>query len=217
MDKHPDFDNLYICNHPLILHKLTHMRSVDCTKIEFKNLLKELSLLMGYEVTRTMPVKDVEIQTPITKTKQPVLVDKTPVIAPILRAGLGMSDGLEDLIPSATIGHIGMYRDEETKEPVEYLIRLPDLTDRTVFLVDPMLATGNSAKYALDVVKRHNADMSKVSFMALLAAPEGVKVLQDAYPEVPVFVAAMDEYLNENAYIVPGLGDAGDRVFGTDH
>ena len=216
MEKHPDFSNLHVADHPLILHKLTLMRDIACTKVEFKALLKELSLLMGYEVTRSLELKSIEIETPVAKTTQPVLVDKTPIIAPILRAGLGMSEGLEALIPTAHIGHIGMYRDEETKKPVEYLIKLPDLTGRTVILVDPMLATGNSAKYALDVLVRHNADISKVSFMALLAAPEGVKVLHDSYPDVPVYVAALDERLNEHAYIVPGLGDAGDRVFGTE-
>lgn len=216
MDKHPDFTNLFIANHPLILHKLTHMRDVNATKFEFKALLKELSLLMGYEVTRTLELTETEVQTPITKTMQPVLVDKQPVIAPILRAGTGMSEGLEELIPTAHIGHIGMYRDQETKKPVEYLVKLPDLTNRTVILVDPMLATGYSAKYAIDVLMRHNADKSKISFMALLAAPEGVKVLEDHYPEVPIFVAALDERLNEKAYIVPGLGDAGDRLFGTE-
>lgn len=215
MKKHSEFKNLLVADHPLIQHKLTHMRDIGCDKFLFKTLLKEISLLMGYELTRAFALKTAKITTPLCDMEAPVLEDKEPVIVPILRAGLGMSDGIEDLIPTACIGHIGLYRDEETKQPVEYLVKLPDLAGRNIILVDPMLATGNSAKYAVDLLVRYNADPKRIKFMALLAAPEGVKVLHDSYPETEIFVAALDERLNENAYIVPGLGDTGDRVFGT--
>ena len=215
MNRHPDFPNLYVADHPLILHKLSLMRDVSCNKVMFKTLLKELSLLMGYELTRPLPLTTRNIQTPMENMDAPVIEGKKPVIVPILRAGLGMAEGLEELMPSARVGHIGLYRDHETKEPVEYLVKLPDPQGRIFILVDPMLATGNSAKYALDVLVRHGANPKQIRFMALVAAPEGVQVLLDAYPDVPVFVAALDRQLNENAYIVPGLGDAGDRLFGT--
>ncbi|MDB5491866.1 MAG: uracil phosphoribosyltransferase [Micavibrio sp.] len=215
MKQQARFPNLYVADHPLILHKLSLMRDVSCNKVMFKTLLKELSLLMGYELTRPLPITDREITTPIQKMMAPVIEGKKPVIVPILRAGLGMAEGLEELMPAARIGHIGLYRDHETKQPVEYLVKLPNPEGRLFILVDPMLATGNSAKYALDVLIRHGANPKQIRFMALVAAPEGVQVLLDAYPDVPVFVAALDEKLNENAYIVPGLGDAGDRMFGT--
>ena len=170
---------------------------------------------MGYELTRPLPLTTREIETPIQKMQAPVIEGKKPVIVPILRAGLGMAEGLEALMPAARIGHIGLYRDHETKEPVEYLVKLPNPEGRLFILVDPMLATGNSAKYALDVLIRHGADPKQIRFMALVAAPEGVQVLLEAHPQVPIFVAALDSHLNENAYIVPGLGDAGDRMFGT--
>lgn len=217
MKQHEKFSNLYVADHPLILHKLSHMRDERCEKVMFKTLLKEISLLVGYEITRNLELTTKEINTPLVKMDAPVLSDKEPVIVPILRAGLGMSEGLEELIPTARMGHIGVYRDEETKRPVEYLIKLPDIQDSHVMLVDPMLATGHSAKYALDLLLQHGADRNKISFMALVAAPEGIQVLYDAYPEVNIYVAALDEKLNENAYIVPGLGDAGDRIFGTMH
>lgn len=215
MDAHPDFPNLFVCQHPLIQHKLTLMRDAGCNKALFKILLKELSLLMGYELTRPLPMTTVDITTPVCPTKAPVIEGKKPAIVPILRAGLGMAEGLEELMPAARIGHIGLYRDEETKKPVEYLVKLPSPEGRFFILVDPMLATGNSARYAIDVLVRHGADPDKIRFMALVAAPEGVKVLLDSYPQVPVYVAALDSHLNEKAYIVPGLGDAGDRLFGT--
>jgi uracil phosphoribosyltransferase len=215
MKQQARFPNLYVADHPLILHKLSLMRDVSCNKVMFKTLLKELSLLMGYELTRPLPITMREIETPIQKMQAPVIEGKKPVIVPILRAGLGMAEGLEELMPAARIGHIGLYRDHETKQPVEYLVKLPNPEGRLFILVDPMLATGNSAKYALDVLIRHGANPKQIRFMALVAAPEGVQVLLDAYPDVPVFVAALDEKLNENAYIVPGLGDAGDRMFGT--
>lgn len=215
MKQNSQFPNLYVADHPLILHKLSLMRDVSCNKVMFKTLLKELSLLMGYELTRPLPLTTREIETPIQKMQAPVIEGKKPVIVPILRAGLGMAEGLEALMPAARIGHIGLYRDHETKEPVEYLVKLPNPEGRLFILVDPMLATGNSAKYALDVLIRHGADPKQIRFMALVAAPEGVQILLDAHPQVPIFVAALDSHLNENAYIVPGLGDAGDRMFGT--
>jgi uracil phosphoribosyltransferase len=215
MKTHPDFPNLHVADHPLILHKLTLMRDEGCDKAQFKLLLKEIALLMGYELTRALPLTTRKITTPLCAMDAPVIDGRKLAIVPVLRAGLGMSEGLEELIPAARVGHIGLYRDEETHEPVEYLVKLPDAAGREFILVDPMLATGNSAKYALDVLVRHGVKPSNIRFMALVAAPEGVKVLQDAYPAVKVYVAALDKQLNEKAYIVPGLGDAGDRLFGT--
>ncbi len=215
MKQDPRFPNLHICEHPLIQHKLTLMREKTCPKAVFKILLREISMLMGYELTRPLPMTTKTIETPICTTKSPVIEGRKPAIVPILRAGLGMAEGLEELMPAARIGHIGLYRDHETKQPVEYLVKLPSPKGRFFILVDPMLATGNSAKYALDVLVRHGVAPDKIRFMALVAAPEGVQVLLDAYPQVPVYVAALDEKLNEHAYIVPGLGDAGDRLFGT--
>jgi uracil phosphoribosyltransferase len=217
MKKHPDFPNLYVADHPLILHKLTLMRETTCDKAQFKILLKEIALLMGYELTRHLPITIKEIKTPLCSMQAPFLDGKKPVIVSVLRAGLGMAEGLEELMPAARVGHIGLYRDEKTKKPVEYLVKLPDAKGRTFIVVDPMLATGGSAKYALDVLVKHGADPKKIRFMALVAAPEGCKVLQDAYPQVPIYTAALDTHLNDHAYIVPGLGDAGDRLFGTGH
>lgn len=210
-----EFPNLHIVNHPLIQHKLTLMRDVGCNKVMFSHLLHEISMLMGYELTKSLPMTTKEIETPVAPMEAPVIKGKKPAIVPILRAGLGMSQGLEMLMPAARVGHIGLYRDEDTKRPVEYLVKLPEPKGRLFILVDPMLATGHSAKYALDVLVKYGADPEKIRFMALVAAPEGVRVLQDAYPQVPVYAAALDERLNDKAYIVPGLGDAGDRVFGT--
>jgi uracil phosphoribosyltransferase len=215
LDAHPQFPNLYICDHPLIQHKLTLMRDVACTKALFRILLKEISMLMGYELTRPLPITSRRVTTPICAMDAPAIEGKKPAIIPILRAGLGMAEGLEELMPAARIGHIGLYRDHDTKQPVEYLVKLPTPEGRLFILVDPMLATGNSSKYAIDVLVRHGVPPEKIRFMVLVAAPEGVKVLQDSYPQVPVYVAALDEKLNEHAYIVPGLGDAGDRLFGT--
>ncbi|MBU0800259.1 MAG: uracil phosphoribosyltransferase, partial [Alphaproteobacteria bacterium] len=209
MKAHQEFPNLYVADHPLILHKLSLMRDVACNKAQFKLLLKEISLLMGYELTRPLPLTTRTIQTPICPMDAPILEGKKPVIVPVLRAGLGMAEGLEELMPAARVGHIGLYRDEKTHEPVEYLVRLPDAAGRIFIMVDPMLATGNSAKHALDVLVRAGAVPEMIRFMALVAAPEGVKVLLEAYPQVKIFVAALDKQLNEKAYIVPGLGDAG--------
>ena len=204
---------LHIINHPLVQHKLTLMRKKETSTHDFRELLKEIGMLMGYEVTRDFPLEDVEIETPITKMVAKDIAGRKVVVVPILRAGLGMVDGLLTIIPSARVGHIGMYRDETTHEPVFYYYRMPAGKDRTVILTDPMLATGGSA---CDAVRRLKADGYKqIRMMCLVAAPEGVKRLQTEHPDVEIFTASLDNWLNENAYIVPGLGDAGDRIFGT--
>ena len=204
---------LHIINHPLVQHKLTLMRKKETSTHDFRELLKEIGMLMGYEVTRDFPLEDVEIETPITKMVAKDIAGRKVVVVPILRAGLGMVDGLLTIIPSARVGHIGMYRDETTHEPVFYYYRMPAGKDRTVILTDPMLATGGSA---CDAMRRLKADGYKqIRMMCLVAAPEGVKRLQTEHPDVEIFTASLDNCLNENAYIVPGLGDAGDRIFGT--
>ena len=203
-----------IINHPLITHKVSMMRDVHTTSKDFRQLLKEISLLMAYEVTRDLPLKDVEIETPITKCTGKMLGGRSIGIVPILRAGLGMVDGVLELVPAAKIGHIGCYRDPDTKQPVEYYCKLPvDVDQRTVIVVDPMLATGGSASMAIDFIKQRG--VTDIKFMCLIAAPEGVAALNKAHPDVPIYTAALDEKLNDHAYIVPGLGDAGDRLFGT--
>lgn len=212
---HPQFSNLHIIDHPLIQHKLTQMRKENTPKHEFRQLLREIALLMGYEITRGLPLTTEMISTPITSMEAPVLAGKTPAIVPILRAGLGMADGLLELIPEADEGHIGMYRDPITKKPIEYLVKLPNANGRIFFLVDPMLATGNSAVAAVDTLIKHGADLTKIKFMCLVAAPEGISVFNQKYSSIPIYTAALDEKLNERAHIVPGLGDAGDRLFGT--
>lgn len=215
MKKHPDFPNLHVADHPLVSHKLSLMRDVGCPKVLFKMLLKEIGMLMAYELTKTLPLTTREIETPMAPMAAPVLEGKKPVIVPILRAGLGMVEGVEEIVPAARVGHIGLYRDEETHEAHEYLVKLPKMEGRAVFLVDPMLATGGSAKHAIDVLVKNGVDPKDIRFMVLVAAPEGVKALNGEYPDVAIFTAALDEKLNENAYIIPGLGDAGDRLFGT--
>ncbi len=215
MYEHQDFPNLFITDHPLIQHKLSMMRFKGCEQKQFRAALKEISLLMGYEVTRGLALTTRQIETPIQMMDAPVLDGDRPAIVPILRAGLGMSEGLNELMPSAVIGHIGLYRDHETHEPVEYLVKLPKAKNRKFFLVDPMLATGHSGAYAVDVLVKHRVKPENIIFMALVGAPEGVKAFRAKYPDVPIYMAALDEKLNENAYIVPGLGDAGDRLFGT--
>lgn len=205
---------VHILNHPLILHKLSLMREKNTNTKSFRELLTEISMLMGYEVTRNFPTKAIRIETPIREMDAPVLEAEDIVVVPILRAGLGMTDGLLQLMPAAKVGHIGLYRDETTHTPVEYYCKLPkESVDSEVIVVDPMLATGGSAVAALDFLKQRGC--KSIRFMCLVAAPEGIKVLQDAHPDVDIFVAAVDECLNENCYIVPGLGDAGDRIFGT--
>lgn len=206
--------NINIMNHPLITHKVTMMRDVSTNPKEFKALLKEISLLMAYEVTRDLPLVDTEIETPITKLTAKVIGGRSIGVVPILRAGLGMVDGILELVPSAKIGHIGCYRDPETLMPVEYYCKLPiDVEQRTVIVVDPMLATGGSACMAIDFIKQRG--VTDIKFMCLIAAPEGVKAVNEKHPDVHIYTAALDQCLNENAYIVPGLGDAGDRLFGT--
>lgn len=206
--------NFQVISHPLIQHKLSILRRTTTSTKDFRELVNEIAMLMGYEVSRDLPLEDVEIETPITKTVQKQLTGKKLAIVPILRAGIGMVDGLLSLVPAAKVGHIGMYRDEETFEPVEYLVKLPeDIDQRQIFLVDPMLATGGSAILAVDSLKKRGA--TNIKFVCLVAAPEGVEKLQAAHPDIDIYTAALDEKLNEQGYIVPGLGDAGDRLFGT--
>ena len=205
---------VHIIDHPLITHKLSIMRNKKTGSKDFRELLGEIAMLMGYELTRDLPLEDVTIETPITKMKAKMISGKKLAIVPILRAGLGMVDGLLELVPVAKVGHIGLYRDPETHNPVEYYCKLPtDIEERLVVLVDPMLATGGSAVDALCKLKEHGC--RNIRFMCLVAAPEGVKAVQEAHPDVDIYTAALDECLNEHAYIVPGLGDAGDRIFGT--
>lgn len=200
--------------HPLILHKLAFIRDKNTGSKDFRELVEEVAMLMAYEVTRDLQVKEVEIETPICKTKCKVLAGKKVAIVPILRAGLGMVDGMLRLIPAAKVGHIGLYRDEETLKPVEYFCKLPqDIGERDIIVTDPMLATGGSAIDAITLLKEKGAKNMKL--MCLIASPEGVKAVMDAHPDVDVYVAGIDEKLNEHGYIVPGLGDAGDRLFGT--
>ena len=216
MNTHPQFDNLFVLDHPLIAHKLTHMRKIETSTKTFRSLLKEISMLMGYEITRSLPVAHERIETPMeVMEKAPVIGGKKVGIVPILRAGSGMADGLLELMPSARVGHVGLYRDPETKRPVEYLVKLPATEERLFIVTDPMLATGHSASYALDVLNKNGVPDESIRLMALVAAPEGVQVLLDEHPKVPVYVASLDDRLNEKAYIMPGLGDAGDRLFGT--
>ncbi|MBO4535476.1 MAG: uracil phosphoribosyltransferase [Clostridia bacterium] len=203
-----------VFDHPLIMHKLSIMRDKSTVSKDFRQLLQEISLLMGYEVTRDLPLTDVEIETPICKTTQKMLAGRSIGVVPILRAGLGMVDGILTLVPTAKVGHIGCYRDEKTAKPVEYYCKLPaDAQEREIIVVDPMLATGGSAIMAINFIKAKG--VKNIKFMCLIAAPEGVKALQEAHPDVDIFIACLDEKLNENKYIVPGLGDAGDRIFGT--
>lgn len=205
---------LHIINHPLIQHKLTKMRDKNTGSKDFRELLDEIALLMGYEVTRDLPLHDVEIETPICKMTAKEIEGKKLAIVPILRAGIGMVDGLLTLMPVAKVGHIGLYRNEETHKPVFYYCKLPDdIQSRLVIVSDPMLATGGSATDAISMLKEKGC--TQIRLMCLVAAPEGVRAVQEAHPDVDIFVAALDEKLNDDAYIVPGLGDAGDRIFGT--
>lgn len=214
MKTDPRFPKLHIVDHPLVQHKLTIMRQKETSTNVFRQLLHEITVLMGYELTRDLPLTERRIETPISPMRAPTLAGKKQVIVPVLRAGLGMSDGLLELMPSARVGHIGMYRDEN-KRPVEYLVRLPNVTDRLFIICDPMLATGYSAAHAVDVLKKRGVPGASIRFLALVSAPEGVAVMQKLHPDVEIYVASLDEKLDENAYIVPGLGDAGDRLFGT--
>lgn len=206
-----------VMDHPLIRHKLTIIRDKNTSTKEFREVTNEIGMLMAYEITRDLPLEEVEIETPLVKSVQKQIAGKKLAIIPILRAGLGMVDGILDLVPAARVGHIGMYRDHDTLEPVEYFSKLPqDVSDRQLFVVDPMLATGGSAIAALDLlIEKYNVAPENITFVCLVAAPEGVKALQEAHPEVDIYMAALDECLNEKGYILPGLGDAGDRIFGT--
>jgi len=206
--------NVHIMDHPLIHHKLAVLRNKETSVKEFRELINEISGLMCYEATRNLPTMDVEVETPVATAHCKMLAGKKLAIVPILRAGLGMVDALVDLIPSAKIGHIGLYRDPETHEPVEYYCKLPeDIGNRVTFVVDPMLATGGSAVAAIDFLKKHGC--RNIIMMNIIGCPEGIKRVQEAHPDVEMYLAACDEKLNDHAYIVPGLGDAGDRIFGT--
>lgn len=203
-----------VLDHPLIQHKLTYIRDINTGTKEFRELVDEVATLMAYEITRDLPLTEKEIETPVQKGMSNVLAGKKLGVVPILRAGLGMVEGILNLIPAAKVGHIGLYRDPETLAPIEYYVKLPsDVSERDLILVDPMLATGGSAIEAVNSLKKRGA--KSIRFMCLIAAPEGVKAMTDAHPDVDVYIAALDEKLNEKGYIVPGLGDAGDRLFGT--
>ena len=205
-----------ILNHPLIQHKITLLRDERTGSKDFRELVSEIAALMAYEACRDLPVQDVTVKTPITTTVGKTLGGKKLALVPILRAGLGMVSGIERLIPAARIGHIGMYRNEKTLEPVEYFCKMPaDLTEREILLLDPMLATGGSAIAAIGALIKRGADIKSIKFLCLVSAPEGIKNLTEAYPQLQIYTASVDERLNENGYIVPGLGDAGDRIFGT--
>ena len=207
-------DNVIIMDHPLIRHKISRLRDKSTGTNEFRTLVSEIAMLMGFEALRDLPTELVEIETPIETTKQPMIAGKKMAIVPILRAGLGMVDGVLQLVPSAKIGHIGLYRDPDTHEPHEYYCKLPEPIDqRTILVVDPMLATGGSGADAITMIKQHGG--KNIKFMCIIAAPEGLERLHKEHPDVQIYVGALDRQLNENAYICPGLGDAGDRIFGT--
>ena len=205
---------VYVFDHPLIQHKLTYIRDINTGTKQFRELVEEVAMLMAYEATRDLPLETTTIQTPVSEAKTRVLAGKKLGVVPILRAGLGMVDGILNLIPSAKVGHIGLYRDPETLQPVEYYCKLPtDLEERDLIAVDPMLATGGSAAAAITFMKQRGA--KNIKLMCLIAAPEGVETVQKAHPDVDIYVAAVDDRLNDHGYITPGLGDAGDRLFGT--
>lgn len=213
----PEFPNLFIVNHPLVQDKLTKMRDQACSFSDFRSLLQKISMLMAYSATESMELVSRKIVTPLTEMDAPTLAERDPVVVPILRAGLGLVDGLLSIFPDAIIGHVGLYRDEKTHKPHEYLVRLPSPIpqDRRFIIVDPMLATGNSAVHAIDVLLGRGVSHDKISLMTLVSAPEGVRTVHAKHPSVKIFTASLDSHLNEQAYIVPGLGDAGDRIFGT--
>ena len=204
----------FIADHPLVKHKISHLRDKNTGTKEFKELVSEIATLLCYEATRDLPTENVEIETPLTVTSQPMLAGRKLALVPILRAGLGMVDGMLTLLPAAKIGHIGLYRNEETLEPVEYYCKLPaDISEREVIVLDPMLATGGSAVDAITLIKKRGA--KHIKFICIIAAPQGVEKLRNAHPDVDIYIGQLDECLNEHGYIVPGLGDAGDRIFGT--
>ena len=203
-----------VMDHPLVQHKVSILRDENTGTKQFKELVSELAVLLAYEATRDLPLEDVDVQTPVDVARCKMLSGKKMAIVPILRAGLGMVEGVQTLVPSAKVGHIGLYRDPETLQPVEYYCKLPaDIEERDVFVVDPMLATGGSAADAIKLIKEKGA--KRIKFLGLIAAPEGIEKLRSAHPDVDIYVAALDSYLNDHGYIVPGLGDAGDRIFGT--
>lgn len=205
---------VHYMDHPLILHKLSLIRDKNTGVKEFREAVNELAMLMGYEATRDLPLREVDIETPVAIAKAKVISGKKLAIVPILRAGLGMVEGMLNLIPAAKVGHVGLFRDPETLKPVEYYCKLPkDISEREVIIVDPMLATGGSAVACIDLLKRNG--VSSIRMMNIIAAPEGVKAVTDAHPDVELFIGALDEKLNDHGYIIPGLGDAGDRIFGT--
>ena len=209
-----DVIKVNILDHPLIQHKLTQIRQKETSTTQFRQMINEIGGLMVYEITRDLPLEQIEIQTPVATTKANVIASKKMVVVPILRAGLGMVDGILQMIPSARIGHIGIFRDEETLQPVEYFAKFPDgLDQRDIFIVDPMLATGGSAIAAINSIKKRGA--KNIKLVCLVGAPEGVKAVNEAHPDVTIYLASLDEKLTEKGYIVPGLGDAGDRIFGT--
>ncbi len=212
----PRFPSLRIVDHPLIQHKLTHMRDRETSTRTFRELLREITLLMGYEITRDLPLAMRRVETPLAAIDAPEIASRKIALVPILRAGLGMVDGLLELIPSARVGHIGLYRGPD-RRPVEYYVRLPEVADRLFIVCDPMIATGHTAAHAVQVLVDRGVPAEAVRFLALVAAPEGIAVFAERHPSVPVHVAALDDHLNADAYIVPGIGDAGDRLFGTKH
>ncbi|OFW89277.1 MAG: uracil phosphoribosyltransferase [Alphaproteobacteria bacterium RIFCSPHIGHO2_02_FULL_46_13] len=217
MKTFPEFPNLFVVNHPLVQDKLSRMREKTCPTADFRVLLQKISMLMAYNVTEDMAMTTRQIVTPLIEMDAPTLAERDPVIVPILRAGLGLVDGLLTVFPDAIIAHVGLYRDEATHQPHEYLVRMPNPIpdDRRFIIVDPMLATGNSAVHAIDVLIARGVSKDKISLMTLVAAPEGVKTVHAKHPTAKIFTASLDSHLNEHAYIVPGLGDAGDRIFGT--
>lgn len=206
--------NVHVLDHPLIQHKLTYIRDNNTGTKEFRELVDEVAMLMAFEITRNLPVQEIETKTPVTQATTKVLAGKKIGLIPILRAGLGMVDGMLNLLPAARVGHVGLYRDPETLQPVEYYIKLPsDISERELIVLDPMLATGGSANDAIDSLKKRGA--KQIKLMCLVAAPEGVELIQKNHPDIDIYLAALDEKLDEHGYIVPGLGDAGDRLFGT--
>ena len=214
MEHLENMENVFVLNHPLIQHKISRLRDVNTGTNEFRKLIEEIAMLMGYEALRDLPLEDVEVKTPIESCTTPMIAGKKMAIVPILRAGLGMVGGILALVPSAKVGHIGLYRDPETHEPHEYYCKLPEPIDqRTIVVLDPMLATGGSGSEAVDFIKQHGG--KHIKFMCIIAAPEGLERLRKAHPDIQIYVGHLDRCLNENAYICPGLGDAGDRIFGT--
>lgn len=212
--EYPNYPNVTILDHPLIQHKITMLRDKNTGTAEFRDIVSEIAMLMAFEALRDLDTKDVEVETPIEKTTSPVIAGRKQALVPILRAGLGMTDGILSLLPTAKVGHVGMYRDPVTHEPHEYYCKLPDpISERIIIVTDPMLATGGSAADAINLIKERGG--KKIKFMCIIAAPEGVEVLAKAHPDVKIYIGHLDRELNENAYICPGLGDAGDRIFGT--